>query len=51
MWRVSKLTKDSYVDYDELCILNEFEEYFANINQSWFFAKPDDTSKLLGEIG
>jgi trans-aconitate 2-methyltransferase len=31
--------------------LNEFEEYFANMNQSWYFAKPEDTSKLLGEIG
>jgi len=31
--------------------LNEFKVYFANTNQSWYFAKPDDTSKLLGEIG
>ncbi|MGB8034631.1 MAG: class I SAM-dependent methyltransferase [Nitrososphaeraceae archaeon] len=30
---------------------NEFKEYFASFNQSWYFAKPDDTSKLLGEIG
>jgi len=31
--------------------LNEFEEYFADMNQPWHFAKPDDTSKLLGKIG
>jgi trans-aconitate 2-methyltransferase len=31
--------------------LNEFEEYFTDMNQSWHFAKPDDTSKLLGKIG
>ena len=31
--------------------LNEFNEYFTNMYQSWYFAKPDDTSKLLGEIG
>jgi trans-aconitate 2-methyltransferase len=30
---------------------NEFKVYFANMNQSWYFAKPDDTRKLLGEIG
>lgn len=30
---------------------NEFKEYFASFNQSWYFAKPDDTNKLLGEIG
>ena len=30
---------------------NEFKEYFTSFNQSWYFAKPDDTSKLLGEIG
>jgi hypothetical protein len=31
--------------------LNEFEEYFRNMNQPWHFAKPDGTSKLLGKIG
>jgi len=31
--------------------LNEFKVYFAKMNQSWYFAKLDDTSKLLGEIG
>ena len=31
--------------------LNELKVYFANMNQSWYFAKPDDTSKLLGKIG
>jgi trans-aconitate methyltransferase len=31
--------------------LHELEEYFANMNQSWYIAKPHDTSKLLGEIG
>jgi len=31
--------------------LNEFKEYFTNMNQPWYFAKPDDTTKLLREIG
>jgi trans-aconitate 2-methyltransferase len=31
--------------------LNEFKVYLANMNQSWYFAKPDDTSKLLDNIG
>jgi trans-aconitate 2-methyltransferase len=31
--------------------LNEFKVYFANMYQSWYFAKPDDTSKLLEKIG
>jgi trans-aconitate methyltransferase len=31
--------------------LNEFEEYFTDMNQPWHFAKPDETSKLLGKIG
>jgi ABC-type phosphate/phosphonate transport system ATPase subunit len=31
--------------------LNEFKEYFTNMNQSWYFAKPDDTRKLLRKIG
>jgi trans-aconitate 2-methyltransferase len=31
--------------------LNEFNEYFTNMEQSWYFAKSDDTSKLLRKIG
>ena len=31
--------------------LNEFKEYFTNMNQPWYFAKPDDTINLLREIG
>ena len=31
--------------------LNEFKVYFAKMNQPWYFAKPDDTDKLLREIG
>jgi trans-aconitate 2-methyltransferase len=31
--------------------LNEFNEYFTNMNQSWYFAKPDDTTKLLRKAG
>src|SRR5712691_5954539 len=31
--------------------LNEFKEYFTNLSQLWYFAKPDDTTKLLEKIG
>ena len=31
--------------------LNEFREYFGNINCPWYFAKPDDTRILLEKIG
>ena len=31
--------------------LNEFKEHFADWKQPWYFAKPDDTSKLLHESG
>jgi hypothetical protein len=31
--------------------LNEFREYFRNINSPWYFAKPDNTRKLLEKIG
>jgi trans-aconitate methyltransferase len=31
--------------------LNEFKEYFTNMKKPWYFARPEDTSKLLGEIG
>jgi len=31
--------------------LNEFNEYFTNMEQSWYFAKSDDTTKLLRKIG
>jgi trans-aconitate 2-methyltransferase len=27
--------------------LNEFKVYFAKMNQPWYFAKPDETDKLL----
>jgi trans-aconitate 2-methyltransferase len=27
--------------------LNEFKVYFSKMNQPWYFAKPDDTDKLL----
>ena len=30
--------------------LNKFKEYFRNMNQPWYFAKPCDTSKLLRKI-
>jgi trans-aconitate 2-methyltransferase len=30
---------------------NEFNEYFTNMYQSWYFAKSDDTTKLLRKIG
>ena len=31
--------------------LNEFKEYFTNMDQPWYFAKPYDTTKLLRKIG
>jgi trans-aconitate methyltransferase len=31
--------------------LNEFKVYFTKMNQPWYFAKPDDTTKLLRGIG
>jgi trans-aconitate 2-methyltransferase len=31
--------------------LDQFKQYFRNWKQPWFFAKPDDTCKLLTEIG
>jgi trans-aconitate 2-methyltransferase len=31
--------------------LDQFRAYFTNWRQSWYFAKPDDTDKLLKEIG
>ena len=31
--------------------LNEFNEYFTNMNQSWNFAKTDDTTRLLRKTG
>lgn len=31
--------------------LDQFRAYFPNWRQSWYFAKPDDTHKLLKKIG
>ena len=31
--------------------LNEFKVYSSKFNQPWYFAKPDDTEKILREIG
>jgi trans-aconitate 2-methyltransferase len=31
--------------------LDQFKTYFANWEQSWYFAKPQNTNKLLKEIG
>jgi hypothetical protein len=31
--------------------LDQFKEYFRNWKQPWYCAKPDDTYKLLAEIG
>jgi hypothetical protein len=31
--------------------LNEFNIYFTKMNRPWYFAKPDDTTRLLKEIG
>lgn len=31
--------------------LDQFKAYFTNWKQPWYFAKPNDTNKLLEEIG
>jgi trans-aconitate methyltransferase len=31
--------------------LDQFKKYFTNWKQSWYFANPEDTDKLLKEIG
>jgi trans-aconitate 2-methyltransferase len=31
--------------------LDQFKEYFKDWKKPWYFAKPDDTSNLLKEIG
>jgi hypothetical protein len=31
--------------------LNEFRIFFTEMNRPWYFAKPDDTTHLLKEIG
>jgi trans-aconitate methyltransferase len=31
--------------------LDEFRDYFINWNEPWYFGKPDETRKLLQEIG
>lgn len=31
--------------------LSEFEAYFVNWKEPWYFAKPEDTEKLLKQIG
>ena len=31
--------------------LNEFKIYFAKMKRPWYFAKPDNTTRLLKEIG
>lgn len=30
---------------------DQFRKYFANWKQSWYFPKPDDTERLLQQIG
>jgi trans-aconitate 2-methyltransferase len=42
--RVNKLVK-------QIKESNEFKGYFVNWKEPWYFAKPDDTEKLLREIG
>jgi trans-aconitate 2-methyltransferase len=36
---------------EQITYLDQFKAYFNNWKQSWYFAKPDDTNKLLEEIG
>jgi trans-aconitate 2-methyltransferase len=36
---------------ERITLLDQFRAYFTNWKQSWYFAKPDDTDKLLKEIG
>ncbi|MDW0167461.1 MAG: class I SAM-dependent methyltransferase [Nitrososphaeraceae archaeon] len=36
---------------ERITYLDQFKAYFTKWKQSWYFAKPDDTNKLLEEIG
>jgi trans-aconitate 2-methyltransferase len=36
---------------ERITCLDQFKAYFKNWKRSWYFAKPDDTDKLLEEIG
>lgn len=36
---------------ERIAHLDQFRAYFTSWKQSWYFAKPDDTNKLLKEIG
>jgi trans-aconitate 2-methyltransferase len=36
---------------DDIAKYDEFKSYFRNWKESWYFAKPEDTSRLLQDIG
>lgn len=36
---------------ERIAYLDQFKEYFVDWKQPWYFAKPDDTNKLLKELG
>jgi len=36
---------------EQIIRLDQFKTYFTDWKQPWYFAKPDDTNKLLKEIG
>ena len=36
---------------ERIAHLDQFKAYFTDWKQSWHFARPDDTNKLLEEIG
>jgi trans-aconitate 2-methyltransferase len=36
---------------ERITYLDQFKAYFTKWKQSWYFAKPNDTNKLLEEIG
>jgi trans-aconitate 2-methyltransferase len=36
---------------EQITCLDQFKAYFTDWKQPWYFAKPDDTNKLLEEIG
>ena len=50
MWRYGNLQQIITL-LERITHLDQFKAYFTKWKQSWYFAKPDDTNKLLEEIG
>ena len=50
MWRIWESAQIITL-LERITHLDQFRAYFTDWRQSWYFAKPDDTDKLLKEIG